>query len=139
MPPQTRPVKPEFEKRGTQVSDDRQFYDAQYRIVRSSTIPVSDCLLTTLFEQVYPQGLNCSKLDVTRRHVAVYPSLPRTTADRDNVSADLTALETLDDGRSVRHPYSSSVMLDKVVRHAEPRRSDTHALDADMGCMGCGT
>ncbi|KAI0092007.1 hypothetical protein BDY19DRAFT_573736 [Irpex rosettiformis] len=116
--PQTPPPAPEPEKRGAQAVDDRRFYDAQYRIV-------------------YPQGLNCSKLDVTRRHVAVFPSLPRNTVDRDNVSADLTAFEYPDDGHSVRHPYASSVMLDKVVQQAGPPFSDTHVPDADIGCMSC--
>ncbi|KAI0702893.1 hypothetical protein BC835DRAFT_24126 [Cytidiella melzeri] len=113
---QTPPPAPEPER--AHVADDRQFYgpsDAQYRIV-------------------YPQGLNCSKLDVTRRHVAVFPILPRNTTDRDNMSAELTAFETLEDARSVRHPYTSSVMLDKMVR-AQDRPCST---GTNYGCMQCG-
>ena len=53
--------------------------------------------------------------------------------------ADLTVLETFEDCRSVRHPYASSVMLDKVGLQVAPRFSDTHEPDADMGCVSCGT
>ena len=107
--------------------------------MRCNPLPSPRLLLIVINGQVYPQGLNCSKLDVTRRHVAVFPSLPRNTASRDNVSADLTVLETLEDCRSVRHPYASSVMLDKVGLQVAPRFSDTHEPDADMGCVSCGT
>ncbi|KAI0347250.1 hypothetical protein BDW22DRAFT_1425305 [Trametopsis cervina] len=117
--PQPRPAGPQEEQRDAHTSVDAEFFHGPYNIV-------------------YPSNLNSSKLEVTRRHVAVFPTLPRYKRDNDNVSTDMTAMETLDDARSERHPYASSVMLGKV-EGPPPVRELPHVTEPedDLGCMHC--